>query len=85
MAYFLFRPLSPHYVSLYPRDLQEMRSQVKPGLVPPFYADMPKTFDEICDSERRYIEAYLERPLRTQWMYFWRGFYNTVFKGARSH
>jgi len=38
-----------------------MRSQVKPGLVPPFYADMPKTFDEICESERVYIEAYLAR------------------------
>jgi len=79
------RPLSPHYLSLYPSDLQEMRGKVKPGLVPPFYADMPKTFDEICESERRYIEAYLEHPIKTQWGYFWWAFYNIVFKGARSH
>lgn len=79
------RPLSAHYLSLYPQDLKELRKAVKPGLVPPFYADMPKTFDEICESERRYIEAYLKRPVRTQVVYFWKAFYNIVFKGARSH
>lgn len=79
------RPLSPHYLSLYPKDLQNLRKGVRPGLVPPFYADMPKTFDEICESERRYIEAYLERPVRTQSRYFWRSFYNIVFMWAMSH
>lgn len=79
------RPLSAHYLGLYPRDLQKLRKGVKPGLVPPFYADMPKTFDEICESERRYIEAYLERPIRTQWVYFWKAIWNIVFRGARSH
>ena len=79
------RPLSPHYFSLYPKGLQELRGKVKPGLVPPFYADMPVTFDEICESERRYIEAYLKRPIRTQVRYFWKAFCNIVFKGARSH
>jgi hypothetical protein len=79
------RPLSAHYLSLYPQDLKELRSKVKLGLVPPFYADMPKTFDEICDSERRYIEAYVKRPVRTQWVYFWKAFCNIVFKGARSN
>ncbi len=57
---------------------------VKPGLVPPFYADMPKTFDEICESERRYIQAYLKQPIKTQLVYFWKAFYNIAFKGARS-
>ena len=78
------RPLSPHYFSLYPKDLQELRTRVKPGLVPPFYADMPETFEEICESERRYIERFLKQPLRTQWVYFWKAFWNIVFKGARS-
>jgi len=78
------RPLSAHYFSLYPKDLQDLRGKVKPGLVPPFYADLPVTFEEICESERRYILAYLERPVRTQVVYFWKAFYNIVFKGARS-
>jgi hypothetical protein len=36
------RPLSRHYLNLYDKNLQELRKKVKPGLVPPFYADMPK-------------------------------------------
>ncbi len=78
------RPLSPHYFGLYPESLRELRKKVAPGLVPPFYVDMPNTFEEICESERRYIEAYLEAPIRTQVSYFCRAFCNIVFKGARS-
>ena len=59
--------------------------RVKPGLVPPFYADMPKTFEEICASEKQYIQSYLRQPLKTQWVYFWKAFGNIVFRGARSH
>ena len=79
------RPLSYHYLSLYPQDLQELRMRVTPGLVPPFYADLPEDFEAICESERRYIHAYLQKPLRTQLIYFCKAFYNIVFKGARSH
>ena len=78
------RPLSYHYFNLYPKDLQELRMRVVPGLIPPFYADLPKTFDEICESERRYINAYMKNPMRTQWLYFWKAFGNIVFKGVRS-
>ncbi len=79
------RPLSPHYFSLYDKELQELRKRVKPGLIPPFYADLPKDFDEICDSERRYIKAFLKHPVRTQSLYFCKAFFNIVFKGARSN
>ena len=79
------RPLSLHYLSLYSEDLQEMRKKVKPGLIPPFYADLPETFSEICESEKRYIQAYLREPLKTQWVYFWKTFYNIIIKGARSN
>ncbi len=78
------RPLSTQYLSLYDKDLQEMREKLKPGLIPPFYADLPVTFEEICESERRYIRAYLRNPVRTQWGYFWKAFGNIVFRGARS-
>lgn len=78
------RPLSPHYFSLYPKSLQDLRKKVIPGLVPPFYVDMPTTFEEICESEQCYIESYLKRPLKTQITCFCKAFYNIAFKGARS-
>ena len=31
------RPLSKHYFSLYTPEMQELRTKVKPGLLPPFY------------------------------------------------
>jgi lipopolysaccharide/colanic/teichoic acid biosynthesis glycosyltransferase len=78
------RPLSRHYFSLYPEELQELRTKVKPGLVPPYYADMPKGLKEIQESERKYLEAYFERPVWTDIRYFFKSFYNIIFKGARS-
>ena len=79
------RPLSQHYFSLYDRELQELRQYVKPGLVPPFYSDLPTTFEEICDSEKIYIKAFLKHPFKTQCRYFWRIIFNIVFRGARSN
>lgn len=78
------RPLSEHYFGLYPKDLQELRVKVKPGLVPPYYADMPEGLEEIQESERQYLKAYLEKPFRTDLRYFLKTFYNIFFKGARS-
>ncbi|MCP3874407.1 MAG: sugar transferase, partial [Desulfobacteraceae bacterium] len=78
------RPLSFHYLSLYDTDLQELRKKVKPGLVPPFYVDLPNTFEEICASEKKYIENFLKHPVRTQFIYFWKAFVNIMIKGARS-
>lgn len=82
---FGIRPISNHYLSLYGEELKEMRKKVKPGLIPPFYADLPKTFSEICDSEERYLRACQKNPIRTQWVYFWKAFSNIVFKGVRSN
>ena len=79
------RPISSHYFSLYSEELKEMRKKAKPGLIPPFYADLPKTFSEICDSEERYLRACQKNPVRTQWIYFWKVFSNIVFKGVRSN
>jgi len=67
------RPLSGHFFSLYTPEMQELRTKVKPGMLPPFYYEKktPKGLDEIQASERRYIEAYLKHPFRTDWRYFW--------------
>ena len=78
------RALSEHYFSLYPKDLRDLRIQFKPGLVPPYYADMPKTFDEIIASETRYLRSKQIHPFTTDVRYFFKAAYNIVFKRARS-
>ena len=78
------RPLSKQYLSLYSKELQELRKKVVPGLIPPFYADLPKTLPEIMASEQRYIEEYLEKPIKTQAKYTWKSSKNILFNGARS-
>ncbi len=78
------RPLSRHYQSLYPKELLELRQKFKPGLVPPYYADMPKSFEEILESERKYLKAYEKFSFLTDWIYFWKAFVNIVFRNARS-
>jgi len=80
------RPISQHYYSLYSAELQEKRTHHKPGLLPPFYADMPKTLPEIEASEMRYLTMCEKKgTLFTDFIYFWRIFYTIVFKRARSH
>ena len=67
--------------------MQQLRDKVKPGLVPPFYyeKDTPKTLENVEESERKYIEAYLKHPFSTDWRYFWGSFYNIVFRKKRSN
>lgn len=81
------RPLSRHYFSLYSPEMQQLRIKVKPGLLPPFYyeKESPKTIEDVQASERRYIEAYLKAPFRTDWRYFWGSVANILFHRKRSH
>ncbi len=79
------RPLSRHYFSLYSEELKEKRIKHKPGLVPPFYADMPKTLEEIMASEMRYLEAYEKHPFKTDFRYFFKAMHNIFIKRARSN
>lgn len=79
------RPLSQHYFSLYTPEMQALRIQVKPGLLPPFYSgEKPQTLDEVQENEKQYIEAYLKHPLKTDWKYFWKIMYMIIFKRKRS-
>jgi lipopolysaccharide/colanic/teichoic acid biosynthesis glycosyltransferase len=78
------RPLSRSMFNLYPPDLQELRISTKPGLVPPFYNDLPKSFDEVLDSERKYLLAYKRNPIKTDIKYFFKCMYNIFIKQARS-
>jgi lipopolysaccharide/colanic/teichoic acid biosynthesis glycosyltransferase len=78
------RPLSKHFYSLYDEDLQQKRIKNKPGFIPPFYVDLPKTMSEIMESERKYLELYDKSPFITDVKYFFMAFKNVLFKGARS-
>jgi lipopolysaccharide/colanic/teichoic acid biosynthesis glycosyltransferase len=79
------RPLSEHYYNLYSEELKQRRIKFKPGLVPPFYVDMPVTLEEIMASESRYLDQHEKSPFMTDFRYFFRAFYNIFFKKARSH
>lgn len=79
------RPLSRHYFSLYTKELQDKRIDSKPGLLPPFYVDMPRTLEEIIDSEMRYLRAYEKSPLLTDVRYFFSICGNIFFRRMRSN
>ncbi|MGV8093815.1 MAG: sugar transferase [Mangrovibacterium sp.] len=78
------RPVSRHYFSLYTTELQKKRVRHKPGLIPPFYADLPGTLEEIMASEMRYLDQYEKNPLKTDLTYFFKAAYNILFRRARS-
>ena len=79
------RPLSKHYFNLYTKELQERRIKYKPGLIPPFYVDLPKTLGEIMLSEINYLNAYDKHPFFTDVKYFFKAMINIIFKHARSN
>lgn len=79
------RPLSNHYFSLYSKELQQKRLNHKPGLLPPFYADMPGTLEEIQASEMKYLtdcERY--GTIITDVRYFFKIIKNIIVNKARS-
>ena len=52
----------------------------------PFYADMPKTLDEIQESEIRYLTMCEQKgTLATDFIYFWEIVYPILVKRARSN
>ena len=78
------RPLSRNYFNLYSDELKEKRLKYKPGLVPPFYVDLPKSLEEIMGSELNYLEQYEKKPFKTDLIYFYKAFFNIIFRRARS-
>jgi lipopolysaccharide/colanic/teichoic acid biosynthesis glycosyltransferase len=79
------RPLSRHYFELYNEDVRERRIKYKPGLIPPFYVDMPADLEEIQASELKYLDSYDKHPFSTDFIYFWKSIGNILFHKARSN
>lgn len=78
------RPISNHYLSLYSKEHQERRKKFKPGLLPPFYADLPGTIEEIENSEKAYLDSYEKNPFKTDFKYFFKAFFNIIIRHKRS-
>ena len=78
------RPVSNHYLSLYSYEFRERRIKYKPGLIPPFYADMPRTIEEIEQSEKKYFDSFDNSPITTDVKYFFKIFFNILFHKKRS-
>ncbi len=85
MKLFGVRPLSKHYFELYRPEVQARRIKYKPGLIPPFYADMPSDLEAIQASELKYLDSYDKHPLATDIKYFFRSMWNIAFHKARSN
>lgn len=79
------RPLSMQFYGLYTKELQQLRIRFKPGLLPPFYADMPKTLEEIEASEMKYLNECVKRgAFITDIKYFFLILKNILINKARS-
>ena len=78
------RPLSINKFKTYPVSAQKIRTEVKPGLIPPFYADLPESFEELVESELNYTKNYLKHPVLTDLKYFFKAMYNIFILGVRS-
>ncbi len=79
------RPLSRQYFDLYSKEVRERRIRYKPGLIPPFYADMPGDLEEIQASELKYLDSYDKNPFFTDFRYFWKSIWNILFRKVRSN
>ena len=78
------RPISEQYFNLYTEEHKQRRLKYKPGLIPPYYANLPKTLDEIIASEKKFMDEYDKSPYKTNIKYFFKVMYNIIFRNVRS-
>ena len=78
------RPLSFSLYDTYPDSLKKQRNKAKPGIMPPFYADMPENMDAVYKSELDYLTEFLKNPIKTDVKYFFKITKNILFHHAQS-
>lgn len=78
------RATSPHFLSLYPKELYGLYVQTKPGLIPPIFDASTSGFEDIVRIELEYLDAYQNRPISTDVRYFFKTFNDIVIRGVRS-
>jgi hypothetical protein len=84
LSFIGYRPLSREFLSQYPEQWRTQRMKIKPGFVPPYYADCPKSFSEIIASEKRYYELKKKHPITTDIFYLMRVILNFIIQRART-
>lgn len=81
-----FRPVSESYFEVLPEELKKMRSQFKPGCIPPYVSlNMKSTFEEVLKAETIYMNNKKNKPLTTDLVYFFKALFNIVFRNKRSY
>lgn len=85
MKLFGVRPLSRHYFELYREEVRQRRIKYKPGLIPPFYADMPGDLEAIQASELKYLDSFDKHPFLTDCRYLFKSGWNILFRKVRSN
>ena len=78
------RPLTKGFFKVLPKDLQEERLKIKPGLIPQCYADRPKNLSQRITSEKKYLEARKKNPFLTNLSYLLRTLL-AILTGERGH
>jgi hypothetical protein len=84
LSFIGFRPLSREFLKKYPESWRRERMKIKPGFVPPYYADCPKSFAEIIESEKRYYKLKMKHPITTDIVYFLKVLTNFVLRRTRT-
>jgi lipopolysaccharide/colanic/teichoic acid biosynthesis glycosyltransferase len=84
MSFIGLRPLSREFLSQYPEDWRRERMKIKPGIIPPYYADCPTSFEEIIESEKKYYRLKLRYPVTTDIFYFMKVMINFILGRART-
>ena len=64
------RATSPHYLGLYPPEVYNLYTQIKPGLIPPIFDEETGGFEEIVRVDLEYLRRYWEAPIRTDIVHF---------------
>ena len=78
------RPMTRHYLSLFPKDFQEIYLKTKPGLIPPIYSESTNGIEDIIKTSNEYLNSYQNSPLRTDLKYMIKTLIDIVFFGVRS-
>lgn len=78
------RATSPHFLSLYPKELYDLYIQIKPGIMSPIFDDSVTSFEQIADIELAYLKSYWDHPISTDLKYLAQTVTDIVFRGVRS-
>ena len=81
-----FRPVSESYFEILPLELKDMRSQFKPGCIPPYVSlNMKSTYEDVLEAEMIYMNQKKSKPFTTDFVYFFKAVFNIAFRKKRSY